>query len=127
MKRYIKPTTEQRNEVNEMVLDIQKLLEGKEWGPSLAALTICIGEMADDHEAAQQNPRPTKIKNLDHLSFLRLLSTFLPNKNTSIKNPRPASPPAVALSIPDFFVTGAVLASSPLVKRASMVNSWLRS
>ena len=47
MKRYIKPTTEQRNEVNEMVLDIQNLLDGKEWGPSLAALTICIGEMGE--------------------------------------------------------------------------------
>jgi hypothetical protein len=30
-----------------MVLDIQKLLDGKEWGPSLAALTICIGEMGE--------------------------------------------------------------------------------
>ena len=30
-----------------MVLDIQKLLEGREWGPSLAALTICIGEMGE--------------------------------------------------------------------------------
>jgi hypothetical protein len=47
LKRYIKPTTEQRNEVNDMVLDIQKLLEGREWGPSLAALTICIGEMGE--------------------------------------------------------------------------------
>jgi hypothetical protein len=47
LKRYIKPTTEQRNEVNEMVLEIQKLLVGKEWGPSLAALTICIGEMGE--------------------------------------------------------------------------------
>jgi hypothetical protein len=47
LKRYIKPTSEQRNEVNDMVLDIQKLLEGREWGPSLAALTICIGEMGE--------------------------------------------------------------------------------
>ena len=47
MKRYIKPTTEQRNEVNDLVLNIQKLLDGKEWGPSLAALTICIGEMGE--------------------------------------------------------------------------------
>ena len=47
MKRYIKPTSEQRNEVNDLVLDIQKLLEGREWGPSLAALTICIGEMGE--------------------------------------------------------------------------------
>ena len=41
------PTTEQRNEVNDMVLQIQKLLDGKEWGPSLAALTICIGDMGE--------------------------------------------------------------------------------
>jgi hypothetical protein len=47
LKRHIKPTSEQRNEVNDLVLDIQKLLEGKEWGPSLAALTICIGEMGE--------------------------------------------------------------------------------
>ena len=45
MKKHIGPTSEQRNEVNDLVLDIQKLLEGKEWGPSLAELTICIGEM----------------------------------------------------------------------------------
>jgi hypothetical protein len=36
-----------------MVLQIQKLLDGKEWGPSLAALTICIGEMADDQANAR--------------------------------------------------------------------------
>lgn len=53
MKRHIKPTSEQRNEVNEMVLDIQKLLVDREWGPSLAALTICIGEMADDQADAR--------------------------------------------------------------------------
>ena len=53
MNRYIKPTSEQRNEVNDLVLDIQKLLEGKEWGPSLAALTIYIGEMADDQGNAR--------------------------------------------------------------------------
>ena len=47
MKRHIKPTIEQRGQVNDLVLDIQKLLEGKEWGPSLAALTICIGEMGE--------------------------------------------------------------------------------
>jgi hypothetical protein len=47
LKRYINPAIEQRNEVNDMVLQIQKLLDGKEWGPSLAALTICIGEMGE--------------------------------------------------------------------------------
>ena len=47
MKRTIKPTSEQRNEVNDLVLNIQKLMDGKEWGPSLAALTICIGEMGE--------------------------------------------------------------------------------
>ena len=47
MKRTIKPTTEQRTEVNDLVLNIQKLMDGKEWGPSLAALTICIGEMGE--------------------------------------------------------------------------------
>ena len=47
MKRHIKPTSDQRTEVNDLVLDIQKLLVGKEWGPSLAALTICIGEMGE--------------------------------------------------------------------------------
>ncbi len=53
MKRYIKPTTEQRNEVNDLVLDIQKLLDGKEWGPSLAALTIHIGEIFANGSKAQ--------------------------------------------------------------------------
>lgn len=47
MKRTIKPTSEQRNEVNDLVLNIQKLMDGKEWGPSLAALIICIGEMGE--------------------------------------------------------------------------------
>ena len=47
MKRYIKPTIEQRGQVNDLVLDIQKLLDGREWGPSLAALTICIGDMGE--------------------------------------------------------------------------------
>ena len=47
MKRHIKPTIEQRDQVNDLVLDIQRLLVGKEWGPSLAALTICIGEMGE--------------------------------------------------------------------------------
>jgi hypothetical protein len=36
-----------------MVLDIQKPLDGKEWGASLAALTIYIGEMADDQGNAR--------------------------------------------------------------------------
>ena len=36
-----------------MVLDIQKPLDGKEWGASLAALTICIGEMGDDQADAR--------------------------------------------------------------------------
>ena len=55
MKRAIKikPTPEERHQVNDMVVDIQRLLVGKEWGPSLAALTICIGEMADDQGNAR--------------------------------------------------------------------------
>ena len=49
MKRaiHIKPSTGERIQVNDLVLEIQKLLVGKEWGPSLAALTICIGEMGE--------------------------------------------------------------------------------
>jgi hypothetical protein len=43
----IKPTQEERHQVDDMVVDIKKLLVGKEWGPSLAALTICIGEMGE--------------------------------------------------------------------------------
>ena len=43
----IKPTPEERLKVDEMVLQIQKLLDGREWGPSLAALTICIGDMGE--------------------------------------------------------------------------------
>ena len=53
MKRTIKPTSEQRTEVNDLVLNIQKLMDGKEWGPSLAALTICIGEMFANGSKAQ--------------------------------------------------------------------------
>jgi hypothetical protein len=41
MKTLIKPTSEQRHQVNDLVLHIQKLLEGKDWVPSLAVLTIC--------------------------------------------------------------------------------------
>ena len=44
---HIKPSTGERIQVNDLVLEIQKLLVGKEWGPSLAALTICIGEMGE--------------------------------------------------------------------------------
>ena len=47
MKRHIKPSTGERIQVNDLVVDIQRLLIGKEWGPSLAALTICIGEMGE--------------------------------------------------------------------------------
>ena len=55
MKRAIKikPTPEERHQVNDMVVYIQTLLVGKEWGPSLEALTICIGEMGDDHANAR--------------------------------------------------------------------------
>ena len=46
---HIKPSTDERIQANELVLQIQRLLVDKDWGPSLAALTTCIGEMADDH------------------------------------------------------------------------------
>ena len=76
MKRTIKPTSEQRTEVNDLVLQIQKLLDGKEWGPSLAALTICIGEMGEMIDVEDQ---------LDFVSYVSgVLSGILHVRNREL-------------------------------------------
>ena len=79
MKRHIKPTIEQRDQVNDLVLDIQRLLVGKEWGPSLAALTICIGEMGEMIDVEDQ---------VDFVSYVSgVLSGILHVKERVFPNP----------------------------------------